>query len=39
MGDSGVEARHRAKVYCLNEDGQWDDRRRGDDLVVYYEYE
>ena len=26
MGDSGVEARHRAKVYCLNEDGQWDDR-------------
>ena len=30
MGDSGVEARHRAKVYCLNEDGQWDDRGRGD---------
>jgi len=29
MGDSGVEARHRAKVYCLNEDGQWDDRGRG----------
>ena len=26
MGDSGVEARHRSKVYCLNEDGQWDDR-------------
>ena len=29
MGDSGVEARHRAKVYCLNEDGQWDDRGTG----------
>ena len=34
MGDSGVEARHRAKVYCLNEDGQWDDRGTRDDLVV-----
>ena len=35
MGDSGVEARHRAKVYCLNEDGQWDDRGTGHAAVQY----
>ena len=35
MGDSGAEARHRAKVYCLNEDGQWDDRGTGHAAVQY----
>ena len=31
----GPEARHRAKVYCLNEDGQWDDRGTGHAAVQY----
>ena len=35
MGDGGAEARHRAKVYCLNEDGQWDDRGTGHAAVQY----
>ena len=35
MGDSGAEARHRAKGYCLNEDGQWDDRGTGHAAVQY----
>lgn len=35
MGDAGAEARHRAKVYCLNEDGQWDDRGTGHAAVQY----
>ena len=29
------EARHRAKVYCLNDDGQWDDRGTGHAAVQY----
>ena len=33
--DTGAEARHRAKVYCLNEDGQWDDRGTGHAAVQY----
>ena len=29
------EARHRAKVYCLNDEGQWDDRGTGHAAVQY----
>ena len=31
----GGEARHRAKVYCLNDEGQWDDRGTGHAAVQY----
>ena len=30
-----AEVRHRAKVYCLNEDGQWDDKGTGHAAVQY----
>ena len=30
-----VASRHRAKVYCLNDDGQWDDRGTGHAAVTY----
>jgi len=31
----GMEVRHRAKVYCLNDEGQWDDRGTGHAAVQY----
>jgi len=32
---SAAEARHRAKVYCLNDDGKWDDRGTGHAAVQF----
>ena len=32
---SGENSRHRAKVYCLNDDGQWDDRGTGQAFIQY----
>ena len=29
------DSRHRAKVYCLNDEGQWDDRGTGQAFVQY----
>ena len=34
-GMSGENSRHRAKVYCLNDDGQWDDRGTGQAFIQY----
>lgn len=35
MGSGASEARHRAKVYCLNEEGKWDDRGTGHAAVQF----
>ena len=32
---SGDTTRHRAKVYCLNDEGQWDDRGTGQAFIQY----
>mmetsp|Transcript_41571 Transcript_41571/g.69143 ORF Transcript_41571/g.69143 Transcript_41571/m.69143 type:complete len:821 (-) Transcript_41571:191-2653(-) len=35
MSEANDASRHRAKVYCLNENGQWDDRGTGHAAVQY----